>query len=69
MNDKKIDRLLAVIACALAALIWSVRVIIEVVHQLYNESVFLLCVDVLCAVIWIVAFAIQLRKYRLGQKD
>ncbi len=66
---KKGMRLFAVVMCALAGLIWSVRAVIDVVYQIYNESAFLLCLDILCAVIWIVAFVVQFWKYRLGREE
>lgn len=48
--------LAAVILVGLAAVIWTIRVVLEIVLKTYNESVFLFVLNVLCSVVWIVSF-------------
>lgn len=55
---------LTVILCGLCAVIWTVRAILEVFYQTYNYSVFGFVLNVLCAVVWIGAFIVNLKKYR-----
>ena len=56
--------LAAVILVGLAAVIWTIRVVLEIVLKTYNESVFLFVLNVLCSVVWIVSFIVNLKRYR-----
>lgn len=60
----KQPRRLTVILFGTCAVIWTIRAILEVVYQSYNDSVFAFVLNVLCAVIWIAAFVINLKRYR-----
>lgn len=51
------------------AVIWTIRAILEVVYQTYNYSVFWFVLNVLCAVIWIAAFVVNLKRYRSNKGD
>ena len=65
---KKPSRL-TVILYGVCAVIWTIRVILEVAYQTYNDSVFWFVLNVLCAVIWIAAFVVNLKRYRANQED
>ena len=65
---KKPSRL-AVILFALCAVIWSIRAILEVAYKTYNDSIFWFVLNVLCAVIWIAAFIVNLKRYRSSKKE
>lgn len=68
MNMKKSSRL-TVILLGVCAVIWTIRAILEVVYQTYNDFVFRFILNVLCAVIWIVAFAVNLKRYRSNKEE
>ena len=62
-------RRLTVILFGACAVIWTIRVILEVVYQTYNDSVFWFVLNVLCAVIWIAAFVVNLKRYRSNKDE
>ena len=59
---------LAVALNALCAVIWSVKVILEVVYRTYNKSGVMFGVDILCAIILIVSFIVNLKQYRFNKE-
>lgn len=61
--------LFAVILYALCAVIWSVRVMFEVIYSSYYNSVFLFVLNILCALIWIAAFIVNLKRYRSNKEN
>lgn len=61
--------LAAVILVGLAAVIWTIRVELEIVLKTYNESVFLFVLNVLCSVVWIVSFIVNLKRYRSNREN
>ncbi len=61
--------LAAVILVGLAAVIWTIRVVLEIVLKTYNESVFLFVLNVLCSVVWIVSFIVNLKRYRSNRES
>ena len=61
--------LAAVILVGLAAVIWTSRVVLEIVLKTYNESVFLFVLNVLCSVVWIVSFIVNLKRYRSNREN
>ena len=61
--------LAAVILVRLAADIWTIRVVLEIVLKTYNESVFLFVLNVLCSVVWIVSFIVNLKRYRSNREN
>lgn len=65
---KKASRL-SVILCALCAVIWAIRAILEVAYKTYNNSVFLFVMNILCAVLWIGVFIVNLKRYRSNRDE
>lgn len=61
--------LAAVILVGLAAVIWTIRVVLEIVLKTYNESVFLFVLNVLCSVVCIVSFIVNLKRYRSNREN
>lgn len=61
--------LAAVILVELAAVIWTIRAVLEIVLKTYNESVFLFVLNVLCSVVWIVSFIVNLKRYRSNREN
>ena len=59
---KKIS-LLSVVLFGLCAVIWTIKAIYKVISMPYPTTPFLLFSDVVCAICWIVAFIIQLKRY------
>lgn len=59
---------LSVTLYALCAVLWTIRAILEVAHKTYNDSVFWFVMNLLCAAVWIVAFLVNLKRYR-SNKD
>lgn len=68
-HDMKKTSLAAVILVGLAAVIWTIRVVLEIVLKTYNESVFLFVLNVLCSVVWIVSFIVNLKRYRSNREN
>ena len=65
---KKTSRL-AVILCALYAVLWSARAKLEVIYQTYNDSIFRFVLNILCALMGIAAFIVNLKRYRSGKEE
>lgn len=61
--------LAAVILVGLAAVIWTIRAVLEIVLKTYNESVFLFVLNVLYSVVWIVSFIVNLKRYRSNREN
>lgn len=61
--------LAAVILVGLAAVIWTIKAVLEIVLKTYNESVFLFVLNVLCSVVWIVSFIVNLKRYRSNREN
>ena len=61
--------LVAVILVGLAAVIWTIRAVLEIVLKTYNESVFLFVLNVLCSIVWIVSFIVNLKRYRSNREN
>lgn len=66
---KKKINFLTVVLCGIAALIWTIRAVVDVVYHIPQTSTILFLLDILCAVIWIVTFFINLYKYRSNRTD
>ena len=60
--------LLSVMFYALFAVLWSIRAILEVIYQTYNDSVFWCVLNIICALIWIAAFIANLKRYRSSKE-
>lgn len=60
---KKISRL-NLILFGSCAVIWTIRAVLEAVHQTYQDSVFWFVMNMLCAVLWIAAFIVNMYRYR-----
>ena len=65
---KKTSRLTVVLIGA-CAVIWTIRAILEVAYQTYNDSIFWFVMNVLCALVWIGAFAMNLKRYRANKEE
>lgn len=61
--------LLSVILFAVCAVIWTIRAILEVAYKTYNDSVFWFVMNILCAVLWIGAFIVSLKRYRSNKDE
>lgn len=54
-------KLLAVIMTAAAAVVWTIN---AVLHFVYDTSLPLQLLNLLCALLWCIAFLVQLWRYR-----
>ena len=61
--------LLVVILYGICAVIWTVRAIVEIVYQTYQDSVLMFVLSMLCALMWLGAFLASLKKYRANQEE
>ncbi len=61
--------LLLVIIWGLCAIFWSIRVVYEIISRSYPTTSFLLVLEILCAILFIVAFIVQLKRYTKSQKE
>lgn len=59
---KKPSRFVVILYGA-CAVIWTARAVLEVVYQTYYDSVFWFVLNILCALLWIGAFFVSLRRY------
>ena len=60
---------LTVILSGTCAMIWTVSSISEIIYCTYHDSVFLFVLNLLCTVIWIGAFVVDLKRYRSNKGD
>ena len=60
---------IGVILYGICAVIWTVKVIVEIVFKTYNYSVFSLVLSIFCALIWICSFFILLIRYRSNKDE
>lgn len=71
--NQKTTTLLNVILNAVAAIVWTIHCMILAGYIRYNGTseiiLMLLVLDIVCAIIWWVAFAVVLVRYRKGKQD
>ena len=68
--NRKPATLFNVILNAAAAIIWTIYCFVLAVYSRQDESLrILLVLDIVCAVIWWVAFAVALVRCRKGRQD
>jgi len=60
---------LNMIIFGLCAIIWIIRVILDIVYQTYSNSVFGFILNILCAVVWSAAFILEFKRYRSNKKE
>lgn len=53
---------------ALAAAIWAARVVVDVVYGVPDISMAVFLLDILCALVWLIALAAQFFRYRSEKK-
>ncbi len=58
-----------VVLFAIAAAIWLIRVVVDVVYAVPDISMAVFLLDILCALVWVIAFLVQLFRYRVSKKD
>lgn len=46
------------------AITWTIITVISIVDKSYNDSMFLFVINVLCSVLWILVFIVELKKYK-----
>lgn len=61
--------LLAVILIALCTVFWSMVAISDVINKAYNDFVLLFVLHVICALLWITSFIVNLKRYRSSKKS
>lgn len=64
--------IISVILYGLGAVIWSVRAvfdILEIINHTSMHSTIWVVGDVLCSIIWIAAFVVQVRRYRSNNDE
>ena len=52
----------------LNALLWTIKAIVDVVYQTYNNSVLWSVLSILNAVLWNISFVVNLKRYRSNQE-
>ena len=68
--NQKTTTLLNVNLNAAAAIVWTINCIILAGYTRYNgPPEIILVLDIVCAIIWWVAFAVVLVRYRKGKQD
>lgn len=63
----KKTRLLSVALCGMCAAIWTVNVVIWIVKRLYEDSMPVFLLNVVCSAIWVGAFIVNWMRYRNEQ--
>ena len=67
---KKTITWLNVVLNAIAAIVWSANCLILIIYTRYNKPPeIILLLDLLCAMIWWVSFAVLLIRYLNSKKD
>lgn len=64
MKEKRAASLTSLILEGICAVIWTVRAILEIIFRTYRSSVFWFVLNLLCAVLWIVSFLVNFKRYR-----
>ncbi len=64
----KKSKLALVIINGMCAVIWTVKAVLGIGSQIYDDSVLLSAADVSCAVMWIIVFIMNLIEYRSGSR-
>ena len=59
---KKVSKM-SVILFRLCAVLWTVRVILDVIYKTYSNSISTFVLNILCAVIWTAAFIANYKRY------
>ena len=68
--ERKSSTMLNVLLNAAAAIVWTIHCMILVGYTRYDKPPeIILVLDIACAVIWWVAFAAALVRYRTGKRD
>ena len=62
--QKKRVHLATVVLYGLAAVIWTIRAVLDIAYGTFEESMVLFVLNILCAIIWIAAFFKQIHRYR-----
>lgn len=65
---KSITRTSVILNC-LCAVIWTGRVVGDVILETYKSSLWLFLINALCAVVWIAALAMNVKRYRASKKS
>lgn len=58
-----------VILDGICAVAWTAKTIVEIVYQTYLDSVFWFVLNMLCGLLWIGAFVVNLKRYCSGRTD
>ena len=58
-----------VILYGLCAVIWTIRGMLDIVFKTYSDSGFWFVMNILCAVLWIAAFIVSLKRYRSNKDE
>ncbi len=65
---KKVSGLVLAVLTGIAAAVWIARAVVDVVYGVPEISRGIFLLDLLCAIVWIVAFLVYLFRYRAGKK-
>lgn len=57
-----------VVLYGVCAVLWTIRAILDLVYQTYRYALFSVALNILCAIVWMIAFAVMLNRYRQQTK-
>lgn len=68
MKKKRIS-FVTVVLCGVAAVTWSIRAVLDIVYGTVEASIVFFIFNILCIAIWIIAFFVNLHRYRSNDKE
>ncbi len=67
-NMSKVSLLTVILACV-NAIFWTFKFVFDFVNHRYQDSNFSLILGVICALIWILSFIVNYRRYHSNKDD
>lgn len=68
MKKRRIS-LAMVVLCGAAAVIWTIRIMLDIAYGTYEESILFFLVNILCIATWVAAFFVNLHNYRSNDEE
>lgn len=64
----KKQNLISGIIYGICAVIWTTKSILDIIYQTHHDSVLGYVLNILCAMVWMAAFLLSMKRYRSTKK-
>lgn len=61
--------IISLVCSGICAILWTIRVIMDLVSQAYLNSGFTFFLHLLCGVLWTIYFVVSLKRYYSAKKE